>query len=248
LHSGADPAIAPSPAFQVLFEEEEDVEMEAPATEAALGHEPPAPVDPVMQAIEALKPSPTDLALRVLVNKIKGIMSVSTIVQLIPLDFCSTASDFLKKYHTDVMHLGSVLTHFAKLCKHASNGMYPTALHLIKEPVIQWSHQILAAPQSDQIKFSGMAGVNFVRFNDIISQKTTKLKKEILGFWIQEKECELALFQKAAHASTGFKNLWIVFEGQTDEICNHFAYDVDGQPRATKANPLPANICKIIDG
>ena len=96
--------------------------------------------------LAGLQPSAADLAVHTLVDKIKSSVSVVSISAGIPADFHTTVVDFIKKYHANVIRLGAVATHLAKLHQHKSHGTYPMALHSIREPKIQWSREFMAAP------------------------------------------------------------------------------------------------------
>src|SRR5258708_14128607 len=152
-------------------------------------------------------------------------------------------ADFLRKYHQDVLHLGSVATHLAKLRKHSQDGTYPTALHSIKEPRIQWSHEMMTAPSSDRHNFAESER-SFMGFAEICQMQVTDLKKSILKAWIADKERELSLFQRAAHASTAVINLRLHLEERMTDLRSRFCYTSDGKPRN---EPFPPAIQEILD-
>ena len=67
----------------------------------------------------------------------------------------------------------------------------------------------------------------------------TELKKDLLVYRIQEKERELGLFQRVAHADTGTINLHLALEERISDLQSDRDYTIDGKPRAIK---------EIVDG
>jgi hypothetical protein len=197
--------------------------------------------------LQSLQQTPQDIAVWALADKIEASLSVSVMSVHFPLDFRGTIVDFVKKYHADVLRLGAVATHLAKLCQHQVNGMYPTSLHSIRVPKIQWTHEFLAVPQSSQSNFSGDATTcSFMGFSEAISIDITNVKDNILGAWIAEKKKELALFQTTATTDTGVSNLRSTLEERMGDLRSRFTYDsADGRPIP---NPIPNNIQEIIAG
>ena len=200
------------------------------------------------EALENLH-SPADLAVRALVDKIDACSAVSDVYGHIPIDFRGCVMDFTRKYHEDVLRLGAVATHYAKLVQHQANGTYPTAIHSIREPKIQWSKEFMAAPQSSRRNFAVTGAPNardFVGFSESIQMGVTALKDEILKSWIAEKQKELTLFQKEASAETGSINLRKVLDERMSDLRSRFTYDIaGGRPIA---EPIPRSIREIIEG
>jgi hypothetical protein len=249
----ADPTVGSSSRFKLV--KEEDLGMSAlPAAGSLLVAPPDSPdEDPalakdreVKEALAALRPSLSDVATRSLIDKIQNVQNVSAIGQLIPTDFRSCVVDFLGKYNEDVVCLGAVSSKLAKLRHHAENGTFPTTLNSIKEPRIQWSREILGAPVSDRVNSTeDAASQRFLFFESIIDRKVIELKRELLWHWIREKERELALFQKAAHADSGIQNLRLALGERISELRKRFVYTIDGGSRLEE--PMPPWIREFFD-
>ena len=253
--ASVDPAIGPSynfaPEQDVIMEEVEPTETGARPAQPKL-REPPSAEAAEAAALRAklhlqsLQQTPTELAVRALADKIESSRSVSAISSHIAIDFKGTVMDFVKKYHADVLRLGAVSTHLAKLRTHKTNHTYPTVLHSIRVPAIQWSHELLSAPQSSRHNFAeGAAARSFVSFAESVQTSTLALKDEILANWIKEKTKELALFQASASADTGLKTLRDNLEERMADLRSRFTYDSAG---GKYRDPLPVGISEIIDG
>jgi hypothetical protein len=196
--------------------------------------------------LQSLQQTPQGITVRVLADKIEVSLSVSAMSVHIPLDFRGTVVDFIKKYHADVLWLGAVAMHLAKLRQHQANGTYPTPLHSIQVPKIQWLHEFLAAPQSSRGNYAADAATtrSFTGFSEVISVDITSIKDNILGAWIAEKTKELRLFQSAAAADTGVSNLRNALEERMGDLHSRFTYDsAGGRPIP---DPIPENIQEII--
>jgi len=196
------------------------------------------------QLLAGLQLSAADLAVRTLVDKIELSVSVVLISAGIPADFCMTVVDFIKKYHADVIRLGAVAMHLAKLRQHKSNGMYPTALHSIREPKIMWSREFMAAPQSSQNNF-GSTARSFSGFSETVGMSVSTLKNKVLDQWITEKVKELSLFQAAAAADSSVSMLRDALEECMSDLCSRYMYNSAGGRPCTV---IPSQIHEIIGG
>src|SRR5258706_4020115 len=197
---------------------------------------------------QSLNLAPTDVAICALIDKVEASSLVSSICSHMPADFKGAIVDFVKKYHADVLRLGTVATHFAKLRQHTAHGTFPTALHLIRVPQIQWSHKFMAAPQSSRQNFaegSSTRNAAFTSFTEAVSIEVTTVKENILKGWIAEKVKELALFKSAAAADTGISNLRDAIEERMGDLCSRFTYDVVG---GRPLDIVPARIQEILAG
>jgi len=241
--SSMDPALAASSSFvpeqDVIMEELVSPELSFEGTGGSGGTSTPvaqrastAKEAAASQLLAGLQPSAADLAVHTLVDKIESSVSVASISAGIPADFRTTVVDFIKKYHADVVRLGAVATHLAKLHQHKSNGMYPTALHSIREPKIQWSREFMAAPQSSRNNF-GSTARSFSGFSETVGTSVSMLKNEVLDQWITEKVKELSLFQVAAAADSGVSMLRDALEERMSDLHSRYTYDsAGGRPRA----------------
>jgi len=171
-------------------------------------------------------------------------VSIASISAGIPVDFHTTVVDFIKKYHADVVRLGAVATHLAKLRQHKSNGTYPTALHSIREPKIQWSREFMAVPQSSRNNF-GSTTRSFSGFSETVGMSVSTLKNEVLDQWITEKVKELSLFQAAAAADSGVSMLRDTIEERMLDLRSRYTYDSAGGWPCTV---IPPQIHEIIGG
>ena len=210
-----DPVVGPSLSF--IPEQDEPMSEVEPTGTAAPSADPPSAEKAdraahlAAEKLLSLQQTPTDVAVRALVEKIEASTTVSAIASHVPLDYRGTVLDFVKKYHADIMRLGTVATQLAKLRQHQANGMYPTAIHSIREPKIQWTSEFLAAPQSSRHNFGGGTR-RFTTFAEAVTHETVTMKDNILKGWITEKTKELALFQSAANATTSVDNLRIAID------------------------------------
>jgi len=253
--SSMDPALAASSSFvpeqDVIMEEVVSPDLSFERSEGSGGTSTPvtqrasaAKEVAASQLLAGLQPSAADLAVHTLVDKIKSSVSVASISAGIPVDFRMTVVDFIKKYHANVVRLGAVATHLAKLRQHKSNGTYPTALHSIREPKIQWSREFMAVPQSSWNNF-GSTARSFSGFSETVGTSVSTLKNKVLDQWITEKVKELSLFQVAAAADSGVSMLQDALEEHMSDLRSRYTYDsAGGRPRAV----IPPQIHKIIGG
>ena len=244
-----DPAVGPSLSF-VPEQDEPMSEVEPTGTAAPLADPPSAEKADraarlAAEKLLSLQQTPTDVAVRALVEKIEASTTVFAIASHVPLDYRSTVLDFIKKYHADVMRLGTVATQLAKLRQHQANGTYPTAIHSIREPKIQWTSEFLAAPQSSRHNFGG-GTCGFTTFAEAVTHETVTMKDNVLKGWITEKTKELALFQSAANAATGVDNLRTAIDERTSDLRSRYTFDAAGGRPFTE--PIPSTIREILAG